>query len=123
MNNHQNSGKEREDAITAFWSGKRLPYNKGLVISGVTAFIFYCILGSIFVKDFEVTGFTTILQGFGYLIMMGIANIFYGLGSLIDGTFNEKGSEKFRNNLYKFGFVFSVALPFSIPVSIAFYYF
>ena len=123
MKYQKSSGKEREEEIKTFWSGKRLPYNKGLIISGITAFILYCILGSLMVRDFEVTGFTTILQGFGYLAMMGIANVFFGLGSLIDGTFNEKGSEKFRNNLYKLGFVFSVALPFSIPVFIALYYF
>ena len=53
-----------------WWAGRRLKYNKGLVIAGITAFILYVILGSTLImpydEDFEITLFTTVFQGVGY---------------------------------------------------------
>jgi hypothetical protein len=73
--------------------------------------------------DFEISLFTILVQGIGYLLMIGIANIFYFLGPLVDLLFNKKGSEVFRIRLFAIGFWFSVALPFLIPTLIVFQYF
>src|SRR5687768_10722467 len=87
-----------------WWSSRRLRYNKGLVIAGISAFICYAFLGSILIapydRNFEITLFTIFFQGCAYLFMMGIANLFYNLGYWADKNFNQKDSLKFRENLY-----------------------
>lgn len=109
-----------------WWSSQRSKYNRGLVIAGITAFITYAIVGSIlFANDtaFEITIFTTAFQGIGYLIMMGVANLFYNLGPLADSMFNNTNDEKFRQRLFNLGYWFSFGLPFLIPVLLILMYF
>ena len=81
----------------------------------------YGVFGSTLIKDFKVTGFTLFFGAIGYGILMGIANVFYGLGNLVDVTFNPAGKESFRIKLYNTGFWFSVALPFTIPLLVLFF--
>lgn len=110
-----------------WWSQRRSHYNKGLVIAGITAFLLYVILGSFLIAsydpEFEITLFTTLIQGMGYLFMMGIANIFYNLGYTADLIFNKDRSEQFRLHLYRLGYWFSFGLPFLIPFLIVIEYF
>lgn len=67
-----------------WWAARRWHYNLGLVISGLLAFIAYAFIywnfKERFGPDTEITIFTTIFQGIGYLLMIGIANLFYHLG-------------------------------------------
>lgn len=117
----------RSKFIADWWSKRRWKYNKGLVIAGITAFILYAILGALLIEphdpDFEITSFTTLFQGVGYLIMILIANIFYYLGPLTDRLINKPDSERFRFNLYNLGYWFSFGLPFIIPLMIVIQYF
>jgi hypothetical protein len=99
-----------------WWAARRLKYNIGLVIAGVSAFIVYSVVGFRLLADFEVTLFTTLFQGFGYLFMMGVANILYGLGPLADRLYNHSDNDGFRKRLFNLGYWFSFALPFSIPL-------
>ena len=103
-----------------WWSSRRFKYNMGLVIAGMTAFIFYVIAGVNLImpydNEFEITLFTTAFQGVGYLFMILIANIFYNLGYWTDKNFNKNDSERFRQRLFNFGFWFSFGLPFLIPL-------
>lgn len=109
-----------------WWANKRLKYNIGLIIAGWSAFALYAFLGSWLIAphddEFEITLFTTLFQGLGYLFMMGIANLFYGLGNYVDREFNKTNNERFRKRLYNLGFWFSVALPFSVPALIVIQY-
>src|SRR5678815_5777693 len=60
-----------------WWSARRVRYNVGLVVAGILAFIAYVAVGFTMLPpdaDFEVTIFTTLFQGIGYLFMMGVAN-------------------------------------------------
>jgi hypothetical protein len=113
--------------IKQWWAKKRAKYNAGLIIAGFTAFIAYVILSGILIapfdNNFEVTLFTIVFQGVGYLFMMLIANLFYNLGPLIDRHYNKNNTEEFRERLFNFGFRFSVGLPFLIPISIVVEYF
>ena len=109
-----------------WWASRRLKYNKGLVIAGITAFILYVILGSTLImpydEDFEITLFTTVFQGVGYLFMILIANLFYNLGHITDNMFNKGNNEQFRKRLFNFGYWFSFGLPFLIPLMIVIMY-
>lgn len=109
-----------------WWASRRLKYNKGLVIAGITAFIFYAVLGEILImpydSEFEITLFTIAFQGIGYLFMMLIANLFYNLGHIADNMFNKDNSDQFRKRLFNFGYWFSFGLPFLIPTMIVVMY-
>lgn len=97
-----------------WWWSKRLKYNIGLIISGFVAFMLYCLLGEAIIApkgEFEVTLFTIFFQGCAYMIMIFIANILYTLGWLADILFNPANSQRFRENLFRLGYWFSVALP------------
>lgn len=97
-----------ESQIKNWWSEKRTNYNLGLVVSGILAFVLYVILGVNLIMpyddDFEITLFTIVPQGIGYLIMILIANLLYSLGVSCDLNYNKENTEKFRKNLFALAF-------------------
>lgn len=101
-----------------WWESRRRSYNKGLVIAGISAFFTYAFVGPIVVPDnqFEITIFTTFFQGIGYVMMMGMANLFYYLGPLADRLFNKASDDRFRQRLFNLGYWFSFCLPFLVPI-------
>jgi len=108
-------------ASKEWWWSKRLKYNKGLLIAGFIAFMLYCFLGPIIIaphEEFEETLFTIAFQGFGYIVMMGIANLFYTLGWIADISFNKSKSLQFRERLFALGYWFSFALPILLILSV-----
>jgi hypothetical protein len=122
-----NNQLTRNQIINKWWASRRWKYNKGLIIAGIAAFLLYAILGGILIEpydnDFEVTLFTIGFQGIAYLFMMGIANLFYFLGPVLDKALNKDNTDKFRISLFNTGYWFSVALPFLIPIMIIIQYF
>jgi len=113
------------DSVTspfAWWSARRLRYNIGLVVAGILAFIAYAVIGSTLLPvdaDFEVTLFTILFQGVGYLVMIAVANVCYFLGPLSERFVRPTDPERYRRICYRLGFWFSVLLPFSIPTLLA----
>lgn len=107
---------------SAWWAARRLRYNVGLVIAGILAFIAYVIVGSTLAPkdaDFEITIFTTLFQGIGYLVMIGVANLFYFVGPLSERVVCPKDPDRYRRVCFQLGFWFSVLLPFCIPALLA----
>jgi peptidoglycan/LPS O-acetylase OafA/YrhL len=102
----------------AWWGARRLPYNIGLVVAGILAFIAYAIACSTLLPedaDVEITPFAILLQGVGFLLMIGVANVFYSVGPLSERIVRPEDPERYRHICYLLGFWFSVLLPFSIP--------
>jgi len=97
-----------------WWWSNRYRYNKGLLISGFIAFILYCTF-SCFIfglpKELDETISEIALIAFGYLIMMGIANLLYTLGWIIDISLNMSNNQIFRERLFIAGYWFSFSLP------------
>jgi hypothetical protein len=115
-----------ESNLSAFrwWEARRLRYNVGLIVSGILAFLAYLIVLSIFsdrIPDAEITLFTILLQGIGYLFFMLVANVFYFLGALSERLPRIRDLESHRRLAYALGFWFSVALPFVAPVLLAYF--
>ncbi len=108
---------DNKQAIENFWSARRIKYNIGLVIAGFSAFVCYAFVGGLLhIRDFEITLFTMIFQGIGYLVMMLVANVCYSLGAAYDQATNKQGDLATSQWFYNLGFWFSFALPFSIPI-------
>lgn len=104
-----------------WWRARRLHYNIGLAVAGILAFVCYVIVCWTLVprvldtSEIKVTPFTTLFQGVGYLLMMGVANVLYYLGPISERVVRPANIERYRQNCYRLGFWFSVLLPFSIP--------
>jgi hypothetical protein len=110
--------KEKE-LKNKWWHEKRGKYNLGLIISGILAFILYALVIEFIVPfdtDVEITLFTIIFQGIGYLVMMGIANLLYNLGAYSEKIIKPKNIDKYRKQTFNLGFWFSCGLPFLIPL-------
>jgi hypothetical protein len=106
-----------------WWESRRLRYNLGLVIAGILTFIVTEFVSYRFIAPYDRSFnpaplFVIIPQGLGYLCMMGVANVMYILGYVIDVRYNITGKDSFRKRLFNFGFWFSVGLPFIIPLSL-----
>jgi hypothetical protein len=109
-----------DTAISPFtwWNARRLRYNVALVIAGILAFIAYvavCVTLLPKEADVDITLFTTLFQGVGYLFMIGVANVCYFIGPLSERFVRPADPERYRHLCYRLGFWFSVLLPFSIP--------
>jgi hypothetical protein len=111
----------------SWWEQRRLRYNIGLVIAGVSAFVCYVVvvdrgisIGTM--PDAEITLFTTGFQGVGYLFMMAIANVCYFAGPLSESLIKPQNVERYRRMTFQLGFWFSVLLPFAIPLIVAWSY-
>jgi hypothetical protein len=63
-------------------------------------------------EEFEETIFEMASQGFGYLLMMGIANLFYTPGWIIDISINTSNNQLFRERLFALGYWFPFHYPF-----------
>jgi hypothetical protein len=111
----------REIEAEDWWADRRLRYNVALLVAGVVAF--FCYAGALDIRcrnvpEVEITLFTTLFQGIGYLIAVAIANVFYNLGYWSERILKPHNPGRYRRTVYALGFSVSVALPFSIPAMI-----
>jgi len=113
---------EKADSSFAWWNARRLRYNIGLIVAGILAFFVYATIGSALLSadpDFEITVFTILFQGIGYLFAIGIANGCFFLGPLSELVIRPTNPERYRRICFRLGFWFSVLLPFTVPVMLA----
>ena len=104
-----------------WWGRRRKRYNLGLVLAGILAFacyvvvVFWGISIDAIPDPGAITLLTTVVQGVGYLFMMGVANLCYNLGPLSERIVQPNDLNKYRETTFRLGFWFSVLLPFAIP--------
>jgi hypothetical protein len=101
-----------------WWAKHRLMYNIFLVVAGVSAFACMVLIGETFCQadsGYEITVFTIGFQAIGYLMAMVLANVLYGLGSLLERAVNPQYLQPYRKCAFALGTAFSVALPFLVP--------
>lgn len=105
-------------ATLQWWSSQMPKYILGLAVAGILAFISYVIVGLGMLppeEKFEVTVFTIMVQGFGYLIMMAFANVCYLIGPASEIMLRPDDVSQYREKWYKLGSQFSFSLPFCVP--------
>jgi len=56
--------------------------------------------------------FTTVFQGFAYLVIIAVANLFYNLGAWSERVLRPANLARYRKTIFGLGFWFSVLLPF-----------
>ena len=110
-----------------WWGKRRFRYNIGLVIAGLLAFACYVAVADRGISSgampcAEITLFTTAFQAVGYLFMIGVANICYLAGPLSEGLIRPTNVDRYRRVMFQLGLWFSVLLPFTVPVLVAWSY-
>ncbi len=105
-----------------WWEAQRWKYNVGMLVAGPTAFVLYAIATWIWVPMPEITLFTMLFQGIGYLFAMGLANVFYFVGPLGEMLVSLRKRALYRRVVFALGFWFSVGLPFLVPLMIVLFY-
>jgi len=107
------------DSAAAWWGGRRLRYNLSLLAAGAIAFVCYASVvwtRCAGVDGAEVTIFTTVFQGIAYLLTMGVANLCYYLGPVLERFVAPAHRTTYRRLAFRAGLLFSVALPFVVPL-------
>jgi hypothetical protein len=107
-----------------WWESQRLRYNVGLLLAGISAFILYLVIyfnfGSRLPMEIDLTIFTVIFHGIGYIFYVLVANVFYCLGALSEKLPRMRTLKAHRKTTFTIGFWLSVALPFLEPVLLAY---
>ena len=105
-----------------WWEARRLRYNVALILAGVLAEALYVAASVVFAEriapdEFEVTAFTIVFQGVGYVLALFMANLRYFLGPLGERLVDPTHRSGYRDWAYAAGLVFSVAWLFLWPLS------
>ena len=107
-----------------WWERRRLRYNVGLFLAGISAFVLYLAvyftLGNRLPMEIDVTIFTVIFHGIAFAFYVFVANVFYCLGALSERLPRMRSLESHRQMSFTFGFWLSVALPFLEPLLLAY---
>jgi hypothetical protein len=97
-----------------WWWSKIREFNKGVLVSGLIAFIIYCALGASVVnliKQYELVLWAVTTFVVLYFIYIILANTLYAFGWLIDSALNDDNSESFRLQLFTGIYWFAVTVP------------
>ena len=110
-----------------WWGRRRLRYNIALLVAGPVAFAVQLgvvswgvSIGAIPAHSDPDLPFTVLLDGMGYLFMMVVANLCYFLGPESEVIIQPSDYERYRRITFRLGFWFSVLLPFSVPIQLAY---
>jgi hypothetical protein len=113
-----NESEPHLDSAWRWWGRRVVRYNMALLVVGPTAFFLYvAVVGSnpSHFRCAEITFFTIAFQAIAYLAMMGLANICYWMGALLETVIPKPNLSVYRTVAYRAGFWFSVCLPMLVP--------
>ncbi len=109
----------RRAAARKWWGRRRLVYNAGLVASGMAAFCTAAMMRE-FARnpspETGVTPFTLLFQVLGYMLAMGVANLCYSLGPVVERWVRPEKVEAYRHWTFGAGLAVSVMAPLGLPI-------
>lgn len=113
-----------EPVDRGWWEARRGRYLASLVASSIVSFVVYCAVVEFCGRthadvDVEITLFSLVGQAMAFALFLAVANACYGLGAVVERRMKPRDGETFRRRLYTLGLIFSMALPWAIPVSLA----
>jgi hypothetical protein len=102
-----------------WWRKRRLVYNAGLVLSGMSSLTFLAGVlefSKCSAPDLADVPFKLVYLAVGYGVAMVLANLAFSLGPLAESTLKPEQVSGFRRWAFGLGFAVSFALPFVGPV-------
>ena len=108
------------DDTWQWWQARRLRYNLTLAVGGWAAYgaavgVNYA-FGHALWRDWRGGVGGALFLGVAYLIVMGIANVFYLLGPAVEAWVKPARVEQYRRNAFAMGVWGSLIVPFSFPL-------
>src|SRR5215469_5143744 len=104
----------------AWWQARRLRYNITLAAGGWIAYFLIVALNYAFGhpvwRDSRNALGITLYLGVGYLIIMGVANVFYLLGPAVEAWVKPRDVDRYRRNAFAMGNWGSLIVPLSCPL-------
>lgn len=112
-------GHKKIPTTQSWWEVHRGKFNWSLLFAGLVAFLLNAIILPIIVADIPQFGlqggiFQFLIQSLAYLIYIGVANVFFTLGPLMENIFNPKDLAQFRKNTFNLLRAFFVIIPQAI---------
>ncbi len=104
----------------AWWEARRLRYNLALGAAGWAAYglnaaLFYG-FGRPIWMNWRGGVSMTLFLGIGFLMVMGVANVCFLLGAIVESMVAPAEREAYRKRAYRLGLWGSIALPFVFPL-------
>ena len=103
-----------------WWEQKRARFNQILIIAGLAAFILYHHLaqsGSISGILLNTNAYILFLQLLAYLLYMGVANLFFNFGPILEINSQSKSPEQFRRRLFQIITGITVLIPLATALT------
>ena len=107
------------DSARAWWEGRRLLYNGGLVFAGMGSLTLHAAileLSSCRLNEQDLSPITLVARAGWYLGAMVLANLAYSLAPLFEERVRPASPGRFRNCAFSLWFGISFVLPFTVPV-------
>lgn len=105
----------------AWWEGRRLRYNIGLIVAGWLGFGIQAVTMSWLQWTASVDGNLVTLalfQGLIYLLYIAAANVLYLLGAVVEGVIRPDPADAYRHGAWRLGFWAAVGLPVLVAIVI-----
>ena len=115
---------EASEAKT-WWEDRRGRFNRHLFLAGIFAICLY--YGQIYAElgtykhyEFHFSWWHTLFVCILYLVYMGIANLLYNIGILIENNITRSNASEFRSNIYRWIALVATISPFLLVLLSAF---
>ena len=101
-----------------WWRKRRLVYNAGLVVAGMSAMTLLAMVlefSRCRAPDIQGAPLKLVYLALGYGAAMGVANLLFSLGPLLEARLPAARVARFRRWAFALGFGISMALPLAVP--------
>lgn len=114
-----------KDGAFEWWESQRGPFNRSLLLVGImVVLLYYGIIkmgmGKYRFATFEFNWWAIFFQIVLYLIYMGIANLLYNVGMIVESMRKPVAAMAFRRQAYQLIFWAAMAAPFLFLLGLAF---
>ncbi|MCB0546391.1 MAG: hypothetical protein KDD19_02330 [Phaeodactylibacter sp.] len=115
-----------KDGAFEWWEAQRGPFNRSLLLAGIMAVLLYygiieSGLGKYRFAAFEFSWWALFFQIVLYLIYMGIANLLYNAGMIVESMRKPLMAMDYRRRAYQLIFWSGMAAPFLFLLGLAFF--
>ncbi len=107
------------DSARSWWEKRRFLYNAGLVVAGMASLTLDAAileLSRCRIEEQDLSPLTLVYGAAGYLAAMGLANLTYSLGPVLERRLQPDQRKQFRTWAFGLYFGVSFVLPFTIPL-------
>lgn len=112
----------QNELTQGWWESKRPLFNQCLVVAGLCAFLCYHLLSKTDAGGFRIddpSAYFFLLQVITYLIYMGVANLFFNLGPILETGYQMEDPTLYRKSALHRMIAIAMLLP--LMTAIAFY--